>query len=274
MNATNNAIDTTFAKLRQPKPTQKAFIPFLTAGDPDLQFTHDAIVAVAKGGASICEVGIPYSDPIADGPVIQASYSRALSAGVTLDDVMSMLKRAAQAVETPLVTMVSHSILFRRGIADYCRMAAESGLAGLIVPDLPADESNEVVESCQKNRLSLCQLVAPTTHESRVREILQRTSGFVYCVSVTGITGERMQLPSDLLERVRFLKSETTLPVCVGFGISDVDQAKSVAAVADGIIVGSAFIRRIAAGQSRPRRELLDDISAFTAQMVGAIRDS
>jgi tryptophan synthase alpha chain len=265
-----NSIETTFAKLRRQQ--QKAFIPFLAAGDPDLQFTHDAIMAVAAGGAAICEVGIPYSDPIADGPVIQASYSRALRAGVKLDGVMAMLAKASSSVDIPLVTMVSHSILYRRGVAEYCRLAAASGIAGAIVPDLPADESEDVADCCEKYGLGLCQLVTPTTPDDRARAILQRTSGFVYCVSVTGITGERTQLPSDLVQRVKFLQAETSLPVCVGFGISEIDQAKSVAAVADGIIVGSAFIRRIAAGQSKPRRELLAEITEFTRQMVTAIR--
>ncbi len=267
-----NSIDQTFATLRA--SARKAFIPFLPAGDPDLDFTSAAIQAVAAAGASLCEVGIPYSDPIADGPVIQASYSRALTAGVSLRDIMNMLQRTTSRVSIPLVTMVSHAVVFRRGVARYFDEAAEAGVAGAIVPDLPTEEADEVVACCQKNGLSLCQLVTPTTDDARTRQILRTSSGFVYCVSVTGITGERQQLPEDLVTRVAYLKSQTTLPICVGFGISDPQQARSVAAVADGIIVGSAFVRRIAANLPSPRHALLDEISRLTSEMVEALADA
>lgn len=264
-----NSIDQTFAALRQRQ--RKAFIPFLPAGDPDLDFTSEAIHAVAAAGASLCEVGIPYSDPIADGPVIQASYSRALATGAKLRDVMNMLRRTAQSVSIPLVTMVSHSIVFRQGVARYFDEAAAAGVAGAIIPDLPVEEAADVLACCQQHDMSLCPLVTPTTDDERTRQILRTSSGFVYCVSVTGITGERQRLPEDLVQRVTYLKSQTPQPICVGFGISEPQQARSVAAIADGVIVGSALVRRIGELGSSSRRELLDQISEFTRQMVAAL---
>ncbi len=263
-------IDDLFNNLR--RNNQKAFMPFVTAGDPDLEFTADLLRTLDAAGCHLVEVGIPYSDPIADGPVIQASYTRALDAGVKLDAILEMLKSVTSGISMPVVTMVSYAIIYRVGIDDYLDKAIAAGVSGAIVPDMPVDESAELAAKCKERDFSLIQLVTPTTPRERAVKIAQQSSGFIYYVSIAGITGERNSLPSDVVENVGWLREQTQLPICVGFGISQPEHAEMLKPVADGMIVGSAIVRRIGAIEDGTSKEgALADVSAFASEMLSTI---
>ncbi|MGC6446170.1 MAG: tryptophan synthase subunit alpha [Rubripirellula sp.] len=262
-----SSVDQLFSTLRSKR--EKALMPFFTAGDPDIKTTSDLVRAASESGANLCEIGVPYSDPIADGPVIQASYQRALDAGFKLQDVFDMGKVLDQEVQTPLVTMVSYSIVYRVGLLEYVKRAKASGYAGAIVPDLLVEEAKEFAAICRDEDFSLIQLVTPTTPQSRQVEIAESSSGFLYYVSVTGITGERKSLPENLAESVTWLRSQTDLPICIGFGISGVDTAKQLAPVADGLIVGSAIIRRVF--EAGGRDQAIQSVSTFIQELRQAM---
>ena len=262
-----SSIDQLFADLRS--AGRKAFMPFVTAGDPDLEFTAAVLRELTDGGASMCEVGIPYSDPIADGPVIQASYTRALQKQVKLSEILRML--STTNVPAPVVTMVSYAICYRHGLEKYVADAKQAGVAGAIVPDLLVDESDELAAICRREDFSLIQLITPTTPRERQKRIAEKTTGFIYYVSVTGITGERTELPPELVDNVGWLREQTDLPICIGFGISQAEHVKLLAPVADGLIVGSAIVRRIAEAANRPREEVLGEIRRYATELIAAL---
>jgi tryptophan synthase alpha chain len=264
-----STIDKLFSSLRREK--RKALMPFVTAGDPDLRFTADVLKEVVGRGCHLCEVGIPYSDPIADGPVIQASYTRALAHKIKLADILETLGGIAPQVKAPLVTMVSYAIVYRHGLEKYVDEVHERGLAGLIVPDLPVEESKQLADICSRRDVSLIQLVTPTTPRERAVRIAETSTGFLYYVSVAGITGERTKLPPDLVENVGWLRTQTDLPICIGFGISQPEHVKLLAPVADGLIVGSAIVRRIAAAADQPREKVLRDVGDYVATLLAAL---
>ncbi|MCG8449676.1 MAG: tryptophan synthase subunit alpha [Pirellulales bacterium] len=263
-----SSVDDLFAKLRA--ENRKALMPFLTAGDPDLEFTAAMIEELVARGASLCEVGIPYSDPIADGPVIQESYTRALQQGVKVESILQTLGKVAPRVEAPLVTMVSHAIIYRHGPEKYADALLECGVAGMIVPDLPVEESPRLAAICAARDLSLIQLVTPTTSRDRALKIAETSSGFLYYVSVAGITGERATLPPELQERVSWLRQQTPLPVCIGFGISKPEHVKLLAPVADGLIVGSAIVRRMADAETQGREQTLRGVAEYVSSLLAA----
>ena len=262
-------IDALFKKLRS--SGQKAFMPFVTAGDPDLDFTAAVLKELAARGSHLCELGIPYSDPIADGPVIQESYTRALNRKVKLAQILDMLGATTPQLSAPIVTMVSYAIILRHGLARYVEDAQRAGAAGAIVPDLPADEATELSQICAKADFNLVQLVTPTTPRDRALRIAESSSGFLYYVSVAGITGERTELPRDLIENVGWLRKQTPLPICIGFGVSQPEHVKKLAPVADGLIVGSAIVRRIAAASEKPREAVLKDVGDYAATLLAAL---
>ena len=203
-----SAIDRLFARLRA--SGRKALMPFVTAGDPDLDFTADVIRELAAAARSLCELGIPYSDPIADGPVIQASYTRALDKRIKLADILDDARRRhAPRLPAPMVTMVSYAIIYRHGLEAYVADAKRPGVAGAIVPDLPVEESGPLAEICRREDFSLIQLITPTTPRDRALRIAERTTGFIYYVSVTGITGERTELPPEIVDNVAWLREQT-----------------------------------------------------------------
>lgn len=263
-------IDELFQSLRS--ANRKALMPFVTAGDPDLEFTAAVIEELIARGASMCEVGIPYSDPIADGPVIQASYTRALDNGVKLSGILETLKTVAPKVAAPLVTMVSYAIIYRHGVEAYADELQQRGIAGMIVPDLPVEESPQLAKVCEARDLSLIQLVTPTTPRERALKITETSSGFLYYVSVAGITGERTQLPPDLVDRVGWLREQTDLPVCIGFGISQPEHVKLLAPVADGLIVGSAIVRRMADVDTHGRDATIQQIGEYVSSLLTALK--
>jgi tryptophan synthase alpha chain len=258
-----------FSALRQAR--QKAFMPFVTAGDPDLNFTADVIRELDRRGCSMCEVGIPYSDPIADGPVIQASYTRALAKKIKLGEILDMLSRVSKDIKMPLVTMVSYAIVYRYGLKKYVADAQAAGVCGAIVPDLLVEESDELAAICKAADFSLIQLVTPTTPRERAVRIARSSTGFLYYVSVTGITGERTELPPALLENVSWLRTQTDLPICIGFGISRPEHVQLLAPVSDGLIVGSALVRRIAEAATKPRPAVLADVGDYAASLLSAL---
>src|SRR5262249_55777372 len=256
---TMNPIDQLFQRLRA--QGRKAFMPFLTAGDPDLPATLAAGRELVRAGADLIEIGFPYSDPIADGPVIQASYTRALERGLRLDDVFTCVRQLADSPGvTPLVAMASFSLIHRRGPEAFLRHAQQAGLSGAIVPDLPLEESEDLGELAAASDFKLIHLVTPTTPRERALRIAQRSTGFLYCVSVTGITGERDQLPEQLREQLTWLRGQTDLPLCVGFGISRPEHVRMFRDCADGIIVGSALVRRLEQAATRPLPDVLGEV--------------
>ncbi len=262
-----SAIDQLFTNLR--KRGRKALMPFITAGDPDIETTAAILRAVGPAGADLCEVGIPYSDPIADGPVIQASYQRALDKKFKLAQVFDMGKEISGDIQTPLVTMVSYAIIYRVGLEKYVELAKAAGYAGAIVPDLLVEEATKLASICKAADFSLIQLVTPTTPRDRQVAIANSSSGFLYYVSVTGITGERTALPDDLVDNVGWLRTQTELPICIGFGISGPETAAKLAPVADGLIVGSAIVKRMAGASDRT--QAVAAVSDFVQELRSAI---
>jgi tryptophan synthase alpha chain len=278
-----SAIDELFKKLRSEK--RKALMPFVTAGDPDLDFTAAVLAEFARRGCSLCEVGIPYSDPIADGPVIQESYTRALAHKIKLAEIVEMLGRISGTLSpggreqgegektvVPLVTMVSYAIVYRHGLERYVDDMRRAGIAGAIVPDLLIEEAGPLAKICRQADFSLIQLITPTTPRERAVRIAESSTGFIYYVSVTGITGERTQLAPELLDNVGWLREQTPLPVCIGFGISTPQHVRLLAPVADGLIVGSAIVRRIAAAANKPKPAVLADVGDYVASLLAALQ--
>ncbi len=236
-------IDQTFTRLKAEK--RAAFIPFYVAGDPDLATSEALIRAAAANGADLIEIGVPFSDPIADGPVIQAAYYRALTAGFKVKQLFELARNLrSSGVTVPLVTMVSYSLVYKHGLDIFLKAAKDAGFDGAIIPDLPAGYEGDAVERSAAAGVDLIFLIAPTTPAARRTLIVERSRGFIYYISVAGITGARAALPADLADNVRDIKSRTNTPVCVGFGISRPEQAASVCGVADGAIVGSALVRK------------------------------
>ena len=246
-------------------------MPFVTAGDPDLEFTAAVIRHLAERGSSMFELGIPYSDPVADGPVIQASFSRALDKKIKLKEIFDTISSVTPDINAPIVSMLSYSIIYRRGLENYVRAAKAAGIAGAIVPDLPVDESSDLAEICRREDFSLIQLITPTTSPERARQIAGQTTGFIYYVSVTGITGERTELPPQIVDNVAWLREQTDLPICIGFGISRPEHIRMLSPVADGLIVGSAIVRRIAQAGEKPRDEVLADVGNYVDELLAAL---
>jgi tryptophan synthase alpha chain len=274
-----SAIDTLFRQLRT--AGRKAFMPFVTAGDPDLDFTAEVIRRLAASGCSLVELGIPYSDSVADGPVIQASYTRALNRKTKLADILAMAREltggknrlaTAGTAAPPIVTMLSYSIVYRHGLERYVADAKRAGLSGAIVPDLPVEEAGPLADLCRREDFSLIQLITPTTPRDRAIRIAEHTTGFIYYVSVTGITGERTALPPEILENVAWLRQQTPLPICIGFGISRPEHVRMLAPAADGLIVGSAIVRHIAEAATKPREQVLNEIGDYAAELLASLQ--
>lgn len=220
----------------------KAFIPFLTCGDPSLEVTEQLIYAMEEAGADLIELGIPFSDPTAEGPVIQAANVRALSGGVTTDKIFDMVKRLRQNMKIPMVFMTYANVAFSYGTERFIQKAASLGMDGLILPDVPFEEKEEFDSVCKKYGLDLISLIAPTSHE-RITQIAKEAEGFVYCVSSLGVTGMRSAITTDIGAMVQLVKAAKDIPCAVGFGISTPEQAAAMAAKSDGAIVGSAIVK-------------------------------
>ena len=220
----------------------KAFIPFVTCGDPSLDVTEKIVNAMVEAGADLIELGIPFSDPTAEGPVIQGANLRALSVGVTTDKVFDMVEKIRKNTDVPMVFMTYANVVFSYGTERFCKRAQEVGMDGLILPDVPYEEKEEFAEVADKYGLDLISLIAPTSHE-RIATIAKDAEGFVYCVSSLGVTGMRSQITTDIGAMVKLVKAQKDIPCAVGFGISTPEQAKKMAVQADGVIVGSAIVK-------------------------------
>lgn len=220
----------------------KAFIPFVTAGDPNLEVTKEIILAMEKAGADLIEIGIPFSDPVAEGVVIQAADERALKAGTTTDKIFDMVAEVRKESNIPLAFMTYINPVYVYGVDKFCKKAAELGVDALIIPDVPYEEKNEVAPFCDKYGIDLISLIAPTSHD-RIKTIAKEAQGFVYCVSSMGVTGVRQKITTNLGEMTSLVREVTNVPAAIGFGISTPQQAKEMAQYADGVIVGSAIVK-------------------------------
>lgn len=222
----------------------KAFIAFITCGDPDLDTTEKIIETMAENGVDMIELGIPFSDPTAEGPVIQAANLRGLAQGVTTDKVFDMIRRVRKRVSIPMVFMTYANVVFSYGTERFIRTAAEVGMSGLILPDVPYEEKAEFADVCKEYGLDFISLIAPTSDE-RIGMIASSAEGFVYCVSSLGVTGTRSEITSDIDSMIASVRENTDIPVAIGFGISNPEQAAQMAAKSDGIIIGSAIVKLI-----------------------------
>lgn len=268
MNTTITGLDLiaqTFARCRAEK--RATFMPFFTVGYPDLPTSIAAIEALVAAGADAIEVGIPFSDPLAEGPTIQHSSQIALENGIRLADCIDAVRTLrARGVSIPLMLMGYINPILTYGVERFANDSAEAGASGFIVPDLPPEEADELAKSCSAHGLALIPMLAPTSTPDRIRQVLAGARGYIYLVSVTGVTGARDSLPVDLADYVRRVRSLTTLPIGVGFGISQPQHAKAVASLADGVIVGSAMIRAMDTGGVDAVRDLASRLRAACAQ--------
>ena len=249
--------------------SKKAFIPFITAGDQGIDTTEKYIRTMAKAGASLIEIGIPFSDPVAEGPVIQDASERALSTGITTDDIFDMVKRLRTGTEPltiPLVFMTYLNPIYVYGVESFMTRCEEVGIQGVIVPDCPLEEKQELAHQAKTHGIAVISLIAPTS-EQRIEEIASQAEGFVYCVSSLGVTGMRSDITTDIASIVEQVRQYTDIPVAVGFGISTPEQAKAMAAVSDGAIVGSAIVKQIGEWGANGEEELYQ----YVRSMVEAV---
>lgn len=259
-----------FAGLRE--RGEKALVPFVTAGDPDLDTTIALVRALEEAGADLVELGVPFSDPIADGPTIQRSSERALRGGVTLRRILETVKELRERSAIPLVLMGSANPFYAMGVEAFTSAAAAAGVDGLIVPDLPPEEGGDLYAAAERRGLEPVLLAAPTTRPERLAMLVERTRGFLYYVSLTGVTGATAGRGPDLEASVRRARDLCPLPVVVGFGISTPEDAAEIATYADGIVVGSAVVDRIASAPTP--EEAIDAVATFTAALKAPLRDA
>lgn len=253
-------------KLYQVFDNKKAFIPFITAGDPDLATTEQLVLAMAEAGADLIELGIPFSDPVAEGVVIQQADERALASGTTTDKIFDMVQRVRLRTDVPLAFMTYINPIYVYGAERFFKKCAECGVDAAIVPDLPFEERSELLPFCSANDVRLISLIAPTS-DARIGMIASEAQGFVYCVSSLGVTGVRSSITTDIGAMVQRIKAAKDIPCAIGFGISTPEQAREMAAVADGVIVGSAIVKLIA----QHGRNSIGPVSDYVRRMKAAI---
>ena len=259
-------IEKRFSQLRS--QGKKAFIPYITAGDPNLAVTRDLILALDKAGADVIELGVPFSDPIADGPVIQRATERALANHVSLRDVLQLVKDVRKRTEVPLMLMTYYNPLLSYGLENLAKEAGTCGLDGVLASDLTVEESGRFTEVMRAAGIDTIFLAAPTSSPERIRKIASASTGFLYAVSRTGVTGEQQQLAPDLPDFLAGLRPLTDTPIAVGFGISRPEHVKAIWAEADGAVVGSAIVREIEKHIGRP--DLVERVAAFTTWIRGS----
>lgn len=256
-----------FAQLKS--QSQCALIPFITAGDPDLATTAEALRVLDRAGADLIELGVPYSDPLADGPTIQAAATRALRRGVKLGDVLEIVQTVAPELQAPIILFTYYNPIYHRGIERFCEQIATAGVKGLVIPDLPLEEAERVLQAAQQVGVEVTLLVAPTSPLERIHAIAAQSQGFIYLVSVTGVTGARTQVADRVQELIPQLRAATQKPIGVGFGVSAPEHAQKLRQWgADAVIVGSAIVKRLAEGTPA---EGLAAIDAFCQTLKGAI---
>lgn len=254
-----NRIDQKFSDLK--KLNKAAFIAFITAGDPDLATTEKLVLAFEKSGVDIVELGVPFSDPLADGPTIQAASQRALAQGVTLKKILALVKRLRAKTELPICLMTYYNPVFHFGEKAFVAQAVRAGVDGLIIPDLPPEEAKVLIREARRLDLATIFFLSPTTDPKRVALIDQSSRGFIYYVSVAGVTGARTILPQTAAGNLRSFKNKVSHPVCVGFGISTPAQVRAITRYADGVIVGSAIVNEIV--KNKGRKDLVKKVARF-----------
>lgn len=257
-----NRIDLKFNELR--KNGEKALIPFITAGDPNLDTTVDIVLAMEEAGADIIELGIPYSDPLADGVTIQASSNRALKNGAKIVKIMDTVKRIRKKTQVPLVYLVYYNSIFKYGMEKFMKESNESGIDGIIIPDLPIEERKDIIAIGEKYDVDIIPLVAPTSKE-RIKNIVKDAKGFVYCVSVNGVTGVRNDISTNVEEYMNTISEYTNLPKALGFGISSSEMAAGFKPYCEGIIVGSAVIKKIENGKNK--EDIINHVRKFVEEL-------
>ena len=267
---TTRSLKQTFADLRSRH--QIGLLPFVPAGYPDLATTQALLPALQRAGASAIEIGIPFSDPIADGPTIQEAFVTALSHKLKLKDIFAAVAAARPTVSIPLIAMISYSIVFRYGLGRFLTDAKTAGFNALILPDLPPPEAESVCQEVQSAGLDTILLVAPTTATDRRQEIARLCTGFVYYMSISGITGERDFLPLDLEPNVRQLRQLTQTPVCVGFGVSKPEHVAQLAPFADGAIVGSALVKHIKQHMTQDPAAIVQAVETYCRELLTKVR--
>ena len=263
-----NKIEQKFQHLKLQK--RKAFIAFITAGDPDLKTTEDLVVALEGAGVDIIELGIPFSDPLADGPTIQASFYRALKKGTNVKKILETVKRIRLRSSVPIAFMTSYNPVLRFGEEKFIKACAEVGVDGLIIPDLPPEEATVLRGLATRFNISTIFFVAPTSTDGRIKLNTKASSGFVYYVSLTGVTGTQKAVARSVVRKINHIKRFTPKPVCAGFGISTPQQVKDIGGAADGIIVGSAIVKVI--DQNKGSRDLVPIVSRYVSTLVKALR--
>jgi tryptophan synthase alpha chain len=244
----------------------KALIPFITAGDPDLETTEKLVLAMARAGADLIELGIPFSDPVAEGPVIQLASERALQAGATTDKILALVSRVRKESDVPLAFMTYINPVFAYGIDRFMHDSREAGVDALIIPDLPFEEREEIIPYCSQYGIELISMIAPTSQE-RIKMIAREARGFVYCVSSLGVTGVREQISTEAENMVAMVKAVQDIPCAVGFGISSPEQAQQISQTADGVIVGSAIMQIV----EQFGVESVSPVAAFVREMKQSI---
>ena len=263
-------IERTFAALK--KKGEKALVAYITAGYPDLETTRKLIPGLARAGVDILEVGVPFSDPTADGPVIQGASQAALKNGTTLPRILDMIGELRSSVQMPLVLFSYYNPIFSMGGAAFAKRAAAAGVDGLLVVDLPAEEAGELRVETDPAGIDFISLVAPTTAEGRIRKVMRAASGFIYYISVTGVTGTRGPELDETRKNVAAIRALTKLPVVVGFGVSTPEQARQIGEMADGVVVGSAFVKLI--GEKTGSPDMIDSVKSYAASLKAAIGGS
>ncbi len=251
------------SRIKEAFENKKAFIAFVTGGDPDIETTENLIIAMANEGVSLIEIGIPFSDPIAEGPVIQEADERALSAGTTTDKLFDMVKRVRTKTNVPLVFMTYINPVYVYGKDKFFKNCSEAGIDGVIVPDVPFEEKEELQPFCTKYGVELVSMIAPTSKD-RVQVIAKDAEGFLYCVSSLGVTGVRSEIKNDIGELIKQVKEVSDIPCAIGFGISTPEQAKQMAALSDGVIVGSAIVRIVA----KYGKDSVEPVTEYVKSMV------
>lgn len=255
------------SNIRKAFENGKAFIAFLTCGDPDLDTTAAAVRAAADNGADLIELGIPFSDPTAEGPVIQGANFRALKDGITTDKIFTFVKNLRQDVHVPMVFMTYANVVFSYGTERFLSTCRDIGIDGLILPDLPYEEKDEFLPLCQEHGVDLISLIAPTS-ENRIAMIAREAQGFLYIVSSLGVTGTRSEIKTDLASIVKVVRENTNIPCAIGFGISTPEQARKMAELSDGAIVGSAIVKLL----ERYGRDAPEHIGEYVKSMKDALR--
>ena len=261
-------IGETFARLRS--TGERALVPFITGGDPDLDTTEALVLAMAESGADLIEIGVPFSDPTAEGPTIQRANERALAGGTTLRRILERVKALRPRVDVPLLLMGYANPFYAMGVGGFVEAAAEVGVDGIIVADLPPEEGEALFQAAEQGGIDPVLLAAPTTVESRLQLLAERTRGFLYYVSLTGVTGARAELAGDLEAAVGRIRGHSEVPVCVGFGISTPEHARMVGSFADGVVVGSAVVDRIETAASR--EAAVDAVAQFVSALKAPLR--